>query len=209
MIYISFDIGVKNLALCILKKTNKIEILDWRIISIADSKKELKGIDDISERVYYEMDNIVGFIKENGYKKIDYVLIENQPSNLNGVMKTIQHIIYNYFSLIKHWDNEVENVVLVNASLKTKTHDYMPDIKLDDDVSCVKNSRNFKKNKYQYNKKLSIAICENYIKNNSNLIDLFKNNKKKDDLSDACLQAVSYIRTNIKGESLDNYNVLY
>jgi hypothetical protein len=209
MIYISFDIGVKNLALCILKKTNKIEILDWRIISIADSKKELKGIDDISERVYYEMDNIVGFIKENGYEKIDYVLIENQPSNLNGVMKTIQHIIYNYFSLIKHWDNEVDNVVLVNASLKTKTHDYIPDIKLADDISCVKNSRNFKKNKYQYNKKLSIAICENYIKNNSNLIDLFKNNKKKDDLSDACLQAVSYIRTNIKGESLDNYNVLY
>jgi hypothetical protein len=209
MIYISFDIGVKNLALCILKKTDKIEILDWRIISIADSKKELKGIDDISERVYYEMDNIVGFIKENGYEKINYVLIENQPSNLNGVMKTIQHIIYNYFSLIKHWDNEVENVVLVNASLKTKTHDYTPDIKLADDISCVKNSRNFKKNKYQYNKKLSIAICENYIKNNSNLIDLFKNNKKKDDLSDACLQAVSYIRINIKGESLDNYNVLY
>ena len=144
MIYISFDIGVKNLALCILKKTDKIEILDWRIISIADSKKELKGINDTSERVYYEMDNIVGFIKENGYEKIDYVLIENQPSNLNGIMKTIQHIIYNYFSLIKHWDNEVENVVLVNASLKTKTHDYTPDIKLADDISCVKNSRNFK-----------------------------------------------------------------
>ena len=38
---------------------------------------------------------------------------------------------------------------------------------------------------------------------------IFVNNKKKDDLSDACLQAVSYIRTNIKSESLDNYNVLY
>lgn len=209
MIYISFDIGVKNLALCILKKTDKIEILDWRIISIADSKKELKGIDDISERIYHEMDNIVGFIKENEYEKIDYVLIENQPSNLNGIMKTIQHIIYNYFSLIKHWDNEVDNVVLVNASLKTKTHDYVPDIKLSDDISCVKNSRNFKKNKYQYNKKLSVAICENYIKNNSNLSEIFKNNKKKDDLSDACLQAVSYIRTNIKNETLDNYNLLY
>ena len=209
MIYISFDIGVKNLALCILKKTDKIEILDWRIISIADSKKELKGIDDISERIYHEMDNIVGFIKENEYEKIDYVLIENQPSNLNGIMKTIQHIIYNYFSLIKHWDNEVDNVVLVNASLKTKTHDYTPDIKLSDDISCVKNSRNFKKNKYQYNKKLSVAICENYIKNNSNLSEIFKNNKKKDDLSDACLQAVSYIRTNIKNEPLDNYNLLY
>ena len=75
MIYISFDIGVKNLALCILRKTDKIEVLDWRIIALADSKKELKGIDDISERVYYEMDNIIGFLKEQEINIIDYVLI--------------------------------------------------------------------------------------------------------------------------------------
>ena len=81
MIYISFDIGIKNLALCILKKTDKIEVLDWRIIAIAESKKELKGIDDISERVYNEMDIIVGFLKEANINMIDYVLIENQPSN--------------------------------------------------------------------------------------------------------------------------------
>lgn len=203
MIYISFDIGVKNLALCILRKTDKIEVLDWRIIALADSKKELKGIDDISERVYYEMDNIVGFLKEQEINIIDYVLIENQPSNLNGVMKTIQHIIYNYFSLIKHWDKEVENVVLVNASLKSKTHNYVSDIKPEE------NAKNFRRSKYLYNKKLSIDICQNYIKDNQRLLDIFINNKKKDDLSDACLQAVSYIRTNIKNESLDNYNVLY
>lgn len=203
MIYISFDIGVKNLALCILRKTDKIEVLDWRIIALADSKKELKGIDDISERVYYEMDNIIGFLKEQEINIIDYVLIENQPSNLNGVMKTIQHIIYNYFSLIKHWDKEVENVVLVNASLKSKTHNYVSDIKPEE------NAKNFRRSKYLYNKKLSIDICQNYIKDNQRLLDIFVNNKKKDDLSDACLQAVSYIRTNIKNESLDNYNVLY
>jgi len=208
MIYISFDIGVKNLALCILKKTDKIEVLDWRIIALADSKKELKGIDDISERVYYEMDNIIGFLKEQEINTIDYVLIENQPSNLNGVMKTIQHIIYNYFSLIKHWDKEVENVVLVNASLKSKTHDYVSEIKADEN-SGNKNAKNFRRTKYLYNKKLSIDICQNYIKDNQRLLDIFVNNKKKDDLSDACLQAVSYIRTNIKNEPLDNYNLLY
>lgn len=208
MIYISFDIGVKNLALCILKKTDKIEVLDWRIIALADSKKELKGIDDISERVYYEMDNIVGFLKEQEINTIDYVLIENQPSNLNGVMKTIQHIIYNYFSLIKHWDKEVENVVLVNASLKSKTHDYVSEIKPDENAGN-KNAKNFRRTKYLYNKKLSIDICQNYIKGNQRLLDIFVNNKKKDDLSDACLQAVSYIRTNIKNEPLDNYNLLY
>ena len=208
MIYISFDIGIKNLALCILRKTDKIEVLDWRIIAIAESKKELKGIDDISERVYNEMDIIVGFLKEANINMIDYVLIENQPSNLNGIMKTIQHIIYNYFNLIKHWDKEVDNVVLVNASLKSKTHEYVPEIKYEESES-KKNAKNFRRSKYVYNKKLSIDICQNYIKNNERLRDIFVNNKKKDDLSDACLQAVSYIRTNIKNESLDNYNVLY
>ena len=208
MIYISFDIGIKNLALCILKKTDKIEVLDWRIIAIAESKKELKGIDDISERVYNEMDIIVGFLKEANINMIDYVLIENQPSNLNGIMKTIQHIIYNYFNLIKHWDKDVDNVVLVNASLKSKTHEYVPEITYDESEG-KKNAKNFRRSKYVYNKKLSIDICQNYIKDNERLRDIFVNNKKKDDLSDACLQAVSYIRTNIKNESLDNYNVLY
>jgi hypothetical protein len=123
-------------------------------------------------------------------------------------MKTIQHIIYNYFSLIKHWDKEVENVILVNASLKSKTHNYVSEIKPEENTGN-KNAKNFRRSKYLYNKKLSIDICQNYIKDNQRLLDIFVNNKKKDDLSDACLQAVSYIRTNVKNEPLDNYNVLY
>jgi len=207
MIYVSFDIGVKNLALCVLKKTDVITIIDWRIIALAESKKEIKGIDDISERIYIEMDNIIGDLKLRGIDKIDYVLIENQPSNLNGIMKTIQHIIYCYFSLIKYWDKDVKNVILVNASLKTKTHDYKPEIQTT--VESPKNAKGFRKDKYKINKKLSIDICSNYIKDNEVLASLFAENKKKDDLSDACLQAVEYIRTNIKDESLDKYNVLY
>jgi hypothetical protein len=207
MIYISFDVGVKNLALCILKKTDKIEIIDWRIITLADTKKEFKCIDDICLRIYNEMDIIIGFLKENDINIINYVLIENQPSNLNGIMKTIQHIIYNYYSLLKHWDGIVENVILVNASLKLKTHDFLPII--DKDIDDKKNSKNFKRSKYILNKKLSIEICENYIKNNQRLLDIFSKNKKKDDLSDSCLQAVSYIRANIKNEPLEKYNCLY
>jgi hypothetical protein len=49
MIYISFDIGVKNLALCVIRQTEILEILDWRIIELAASMKEIWGIDDISE----------------------------------------------------------------------------------------------------------------------------------------------------------------
>jgi len=210
MIYISFDIGIKNLALCILKKTDtEINILDWRIISLADKKKDIKGIDDISERIYMELDNIIGFLKENGIDNIDYVLIENQPSNLNGIMKTIQYIIYCYFSLLKYWDKIIDNVVLVNASLKTKTHDYKPEIQIKmDETQKTKNVKGFRRDKYKMNKQTSIEICKNYIKDDIYLCDIFDNNKKKDDLSDACLQAVSYIRQNVSESHKVNYNKL-
>jgi hypothetical protein len=194
MIYISFDIGIKNLALCILERTDeKIQVLDWRIISLADKKKDIKGIDDIAERIYIELDNIIGFLKEKGIDEIDYVLIENQPSNLNGMMKSIQYIIYCYFSLLKYWDKIIENVVLVNAGLKTKTHDFKPDIQVKMDDTA--NSKGFRRDKYKMNKQTSIEICRNYIKDDATLCEILDNNKKKDDLCDACLQAVAYIRS--------------
>ena len=198
MIYISFDIGIKNLALCILERTDeKIQVLDWRIISLADKKKDIKGIDDISERIYMELDNIIGFLKEKGIHEIDYVLIENQPSNLNGMMKSIQYIIYCYFSLLKYWDKIIENVVLVNAGLKTKTHDFKPEIQIqmDDATKSAKNIKGFRRDKYKMNKQTSIEICRNYIKDDKDLCEIFDNNKKKDDLCDACLQAVAFIRS--------------
>lgn len=198
MIYISFDIGIKNLALCILKQTaEEIHVIDWRIIALADKKKDIKGIDDIAERIYMELDNIIGYLKGKGIDKIDYVLIENQPSNLNGIMKTIQYIIYCYFSLLKYWDKMIDNVVLVNASLKTKTHEYKPDIQIKmDETKNPKNSKGFRSDKYKMNKQTSIEICKHYIKDDERLSEIFGNNKKKDDLCDACLQAVAYIRQN-------------
>ena len=197
MIYISFDIGIKNLALCIIKRTeDDIHILDWRIISLADKKKDIKGIDDIAERIYIELDNIIGFLKGKGIDTVDYVLIENQPSNLNGMMKSIQYIIYCYFSLLKYWDKIINNVVLVNAGLKTKTHDFKPLIQIKmDDTQNTKNSKGFRRDKYKMNKQTSIEICQNYIKDDEKLCNIFDNNKKKDDLCDACLQAVAFIRT--------------
>jgi hypothetical protein len=208
MIYISFDIGVKNLAVCIIRKTEILEILDWRIIELASSKKEIKGIEDISERIYIEMDNIIGGLKNMNINMIEYVLIENQPSNLNGIMKTIQHIIYGYFSLIKYWDKEVGSVVLVNASLKTKNHKYIINIESKDKEE-VKNKKGFRRDKYKINKMLSIELCREYISDDEDLKKIFNENKKKDDLSDACLQAVSYIRSNMKEDIGDKYNKLY
>jgi hypothetical protein len=211
MIYVSFDIGVKNLALCIIKKideTHILEIIDWRIIALADSKKEIKGIEDISERIYMAMDNIMGDLKNKNINIIDYVLIENQPSNLNGIMKTIQHIIYGYFSLIKFWDKDINNVLLINASLKTKNHKYVINIESGKQED-PKNKKGFRRDKYKNNKLLSIELCKEYISEDENLKKLFNENKKKDDLSDSCLQAISYIRSTTKEDITNKYNKIY
>ena len=206
MIYVSFDIGVKNLALCVIKEyQDNVSIIDWRIISLAESKKEIKGENEISERLYVELDNIIGTLNELGISTIGTVLIENQPSNINGIMKTIQLLIFSYFNLLKHWDNIVKNVILVNASLKLQTHSIIPPSRQDNKVKYTR------RQKYINNKNDSIEVCKYYIKNTEKLLNFLNSNKKLDDFADTFLQTISYIRKNgnkIESVSLDDINIL-
>ena len=200
MIYISFDIGIKNLALCILKNENeKIYIIDWRVIELAEKKKGV-NLENIKEILYYELDNIMGSIEEIN-SKIEYVLIENQPSNLNGIMKTIQLLIYSYFSLLNHWDKLSINVLLINASLKLQYHNYkpLPLIKIDNN----RTKKEQKRDKYRNNKNDAIEITKKYIEIDEKLSNIFKQHKKKDDLADTLLQTISYIKKNNNGVIID------
>ena len=204
MIYISFDIGIKNLALCILKNENeKIYIIDWRVIELAEKKKGV-NLENIKEILYYELDNIMGSIEEIN-SKIEYVLIENQPSNLNGIMKTIQLLIYSYFSLLNHWDKLSINVLLINASLKLQYHNYkpLPLVKIDNN----RTKKEQKRDKYRNNKNDAIEITKYYIKDNEILNNYFLKHKKKDDLSDTLLQTLSYIKKNNNELIIENVTI--
>tara|TARA_B110000858_G_scaffold196788_1_gene256467 strand:- start:2164 stop:2799 length:636 start_codon:yes stop_codon:yes gene_type:complete len=194
MLYISFDIGIKNLALCILKCENGIiEIIDWRVITLVEKKKDINGLNSITEILFYELDNIIGSLEELKYDKIDYVLIENQPSNLNGIMKSIQLLIFSYFSLYKHWDKLNMNVLLINASLKLQYHTFKP---IEYKIDLNKTKKQQKSDKYRKNKSDGIEITKHYIKENEILNNYFMKHKKKDDLADTLLQTVSYIKKN-------------
>lgn len=211
MLYISFDIGVKNLALCILKQTDSlIKVIDWRVITLAEKKKDINGLNTISENLFYELDNIVGSIEELKYEKIDYVLIENQPSNLNGIMKSIQLLIFSYFMLLKHWDKLNMNVLLINASLKLQYHTFKPEPLIKIDSQRTKKEQ--KRDKYRNNKNDGIEITKYYIKDNKILYYYFTKHKKKDDLADTLLQTVSYIKKNnnlvIEEVSISENNLL-
>lgn len=210
MLYISFDIGVKNLALCILNQDNNlIEIIDWRVITLVEKKKDINGLNSISEILFYELDNIMGSLEELKYDKIDYVLIENQPSNLNGIMKSIQLLIFSYFSLLKHWDKLSMNVLLINASLKLQYHTFKPEpLKIDN----TRTKKQQKSDKYRKNKNDGIEITKYYIKENEILNNYFTKHIKKDDLADTLLQTISYIKKNnnliIEEVSVSHVNLL-
>ena len=150
MIYISFDIGLKNLAVCILREEEKVSIIDWGVICLAESKKQFKGINHISEVIYLELDNIIEKLETIGIKYIDKVIIENQPSNLNGVMKTIQHLIFSYFNLLRHWDNVIGDVILINPTLKLQTHSFVPTLQ--------KETKQTKNEKYKYTSGLVLNL---------------------------------------------------
>jgi hypothetical protein len=206
MIYISFDIGIKNLALCILEnKDNNINIIDWRVITLADKKKDVNGLNLISEILFYELDNIVGCIEELKYDTIDYVIIENQPSNLNGIMKSIQLLIFSYFSLLKHWDKFIGQVLLINASLKLQYHSYKPEPLIKIDPNRTKKEQ--KRDKYRNNKNDGIEITKYYIKDNEILNNYFIKHKKKDDLADTLLQTVSYIKKHNTNNNIETVNI--
>lgn len=199
MIYLSFDIGVKNLAMCVLRhENNEIAIIDWEVITLVPSKKQVKGVNNIANILFNELDNIVGKLQTIDIEIIDKVMIENQPSNLNGIMKTIQYLIFSYFDLLRHWDSKVTEVLLVNPALKLKFHSFEPSSK----QITEKMTRS---ERYKYNKSDGIEICSYYIRDDETLQTFFKSHKKKDDLADTCLQTVAYIRKN--GDIIENVSL--
>ena len=80
-------------------------------------KKTAKSIGSIAPIMYHRLDNI-------DFGEIDHVYIENQPSLRNPTMKTVQILLYSYFTLRKITDvpsgqTPVE-LFMVSANSKTK-----------------------------------------------------------------------------------------
>ena len=200
MIILSIDVGIKNLAYCVIKlnnnseynsehnsEHNSIEILDWNIVNLCEVlnlcepaivNKNIKkdSLLNIGINLKNHFDN------NSTIQNVDLILIENQIGPIANKMKTIQGMISQYFICKNKY-----NIELISAINKLK-----PFI----------NEENKEKNKdYQKRKKFGIEIMTNLINNNDNFLmwkDYFLTNKKKDDLSDCFLQCYSYLIQNNK-----------
>tara|TARA_B100000963_G_scaffold359531_1_gene387122 strand:+ start:5056 stop:5550 length:495 start_codon:yes stop_codon:yes gene_type:complete len=145
MIILSFDIGVKNLAYCLIDSEDKT-ILDWNILDCSSNNETLKVIQELDELEYL--------------KEADVILLEKQPS-FNPKMRNISTAIYVYFILrIQHEQNRMVKILFYPAKYKLKCCDLTIEHK--------------SKIKYTQNKNLGIAHTRYLLKTHKDYFEKHK-----------------------------------
>lgn len=155
---VSIDVGIKNLAICVLKDKS---IVLWKLINISYGSNMCLSIIN-------ELDDIYDIIKDS------IILIERQ---MTKKMCNIQCYLEMYFRL-----KNFTSVII-----------YSPKYKLAG--SGKENSGKGKQN-YNARKKAAISLCEEWInknKQNEDIDKIWKETKKKDDIADTLLMAISYL----------------
>ena len=236
MLILSFDVGIKNLAYCLLKydpyKKTKL-IKKWDIVNLsyfdtadpdinlllanyksmkigelkdAMSKynlpTELKKVELLQTLEKYLLKNnylkkkmsiqdtglvmVSKLDKLTFLKEADLVLIENQPSLKNPIMKSVQMLLYSYFLIRGMVDlKKVTDIKLISASNKLKK------------CNSIEQFKGRSKN-YKDRKKLAIDYCQYLLVQleSNEQQNYFSENCKKDDLADSYLQAMYYLEGN-------------
>jgi len=208
---LSFDVGIKNLAYCILN--DKKEILDWNVLNIIEDEmnccecgKKATCYTEIDNKICYckkhAVDNVKPIvsrkvktistreISESLFNTLDLypqmlnvntVIVENQPCLMNPMIKSVQMLIYSYF-MIKGFLNKDSLISDVkHINARNKLKNY------DGPKLGV-----YSKNKYTQRKKEAIEVCKYFLKDN-NYLNFFESHKKKDDLADCYLQGLWFI----------------
>lgn len=167
-VFLSFDVGIKNLAFCLIEGTRESHrILKWDILDIQE-----RDLERMSSKLIHMLYDLFADVP------IFQVLIENQPVMKNPTMKSIQMIIHSFFICSREIGmNSVERVSFVPASCKNKFCDGM--LRDEEDNSKPSYTRN-KKRAIQTTRMLVPVDWKTY----------FESHKKKDDLADAFLQAL-------------------
>jgi len=190
--YLSFDIGIKNLAYCLLEvddstEYRNIKILEWGVMDLAQGQK-VKELDlmTIHSRM---IDALNGCDFLNSNSDINTAILENQPCLMNPTMKSVQILLFASLWMRKE-DGVIDIGKMAMFSARNKLEAYDgPEI----DFSHIKT-------KYTRTKKLSIAYTKYMLvesEQSQEMKELFENSKKKDDLADAYLQGLTYIKKKV------------
>ena len=167
---LSIDVGICNLAYCSITYDEKIAIDAWGVLKIVESKKT--PLRTIADSIVAHFDTL---FQSTAY---DIVLIENQPCMKAPTMKSVQMLIYAYF-VMQHPACEI-HMVSATQKLRVLLNDYP-------------GSKQTKT--YTERKKRAILVTQRYLDTSkvSCDLDVFASSKKKDDLADSFLQAISWL----------------
>jgi len=174
---LSFDVGIVNLAYCIFC-TNTLKIIKWEIISLENTKDHCKLHVLLIKQLDIKFKEIIN--------TIDIVLIEKQPS-FNPKMRIIAGCLQSYFfirGIVDSHEKPIKTIKFFSPKHKLKCFNGTELV-----ISSGSNS------KYSQTKKLGIVICRNKLMEYSETEEykmFFENSKKKDDLADSYLQAITY-----------------
>jgi hypothetical protein len=192
---LSFDVGIINLAYCIFdSELNKIQ--DWGIIDLKVegfsgkvpsglNKNMAKAANDIHVTLIKKLDSFPILLN------VDYVVIEKQPS-FNPKMRIIAGCLQTYFyirGVVDKKDTPIKSVEFFSPKHKLKCYTG-PEI----DISS-KNGKTVK-GKYAQTKKMGVEIARRKLEEYNEtreFTELFESSKKRDDLSDCYLQALTYL----------------
>jgi len=159
---LSIDVGIRNLAMCLLNETSNL-IVEWDVSGVPPEHKD--GL-YVSLRKHLD--------ERPWVLDADVVLIEKQPER-NKKMISVMHFLHSYF-VIK---SPHADTILYDARHK------IPDV------------AGAGKTLYRKRKNTAIERCREFIHSgdvNKHWVDLFNVSKKKDDLADTVMQALSYTR---------------
>jgi len=215
MKYLSFDVGIKNLAYCSLN--DKKEILGWGIINLDKNPICQCGLQkpcQKSSTFIVTDDNETKYSCTTHTKKYKKKKKMNTSRDIFNLSKIMINELNSHEDFLNHEVICIENQpALKNPTMKTVqmilySYFMIEGATKDTPVEQVHmiNARNKLKvykgpeveykftDKYKRNKYLSVEYTKLMIlKEDKKFIDLFTESKKKDDLADAYLQGIYYI----------------
>lgn len=165
---VSFDVGVKNLAYCILDEET---ILKWNVVEIVYKTNE-----ELCIRLVEVLDKYPELLTVNR------VVIEKQPSK-NNKMRIVEALLNSYFVIkgITVSTNPVEKVIVYSAKHKLGSN-------------TMKGKSNYRERKKLSMTRCEKYIQTT--NQNDEFIQQYNSSKKKDDLADSLLQGLSYLNIN-------------
>lgn len=189
---LSFDVGIINLAYCIWD-TNTCKVVHWEVITLENCRDNSKVQINLIKSLDQRKDQLLN---------VDVVLIEKQPS-FNPKMRIISGCLQTYFYIRGMVDQTpetqcIKEIVIFSPKHKLKCYTG-PDLVIESKA----------KTKYSQTKKMGILIAKEKMNEFDELqtwIKFFDSHKKKDDLADCYLQAITYSMFKNKIEGSENVN---